>query len=407
MKMWATFKEGTRLYRAHFGQLFVLNAITFLPAAIIAFAVSREAMPIGNSQESIDRWATLTGALVGAMMLWSLVSTATLHYAVGDAYQTGRCNWRESLVRCRPRLLVFAGAMGVMALMAIGLVAIVLVVSLLNEMVALVLLVGLVLVAAVGGTTFFTILVPVVVREDVGVRAALTRTWDLIRPKFLILVGLIFVSGLIIGFCNRLMAVAIDGGFKATVTEPTQMLVAVFASIVIPTLVFTPWTVAVVTMAYIRLREDRGESLDDGHTPTPDQNPPHPTAIGLLAPENGQVAHSPSPVPSVATTRSIDDEVLALLQIQAPALESHTTPPAVEPTPTDPHRTIDDEILALLQLETPAADNQAAPPTVDATAPAVEAHATLDDEVLALLQLDAPHEPARSRPRWSEPLGSS
>jgi MFS family permease len=406
MKVWATFKEGTRLYREHFGQLFVLNVITFLPAAVIAFAVSREAMPIGNSQEAVDRWATLTGIMIIAMMLWSLVSTATLHYAVGDAYETGRCSWRESLTRCRPRLVVFAGAMGVVALVITAIVAVVYAVATVNETAGAILFVPLILVGSVVGAVFMTVLVPVVVREDVSVRESFTRTWSLIRPKLLLLIGLLLITGFIVGFCSQLMTAAIEGGFQATVTQPTQMLVAVFVSIVVPTLVFTPWTVAVVTIAYIRLREDRGESLDD-HTQAPDQNPPHPAAMGILAPGNGQVAHAPSPVPAVATNRSIDDEVLALLQLQAPMLGSHTAPSAVDPTPLEPNRTVDDEILALLQLEAAEPDSQTTPPAADAATPAPDAHKSVDEQVLALLQMDGPQEPARSRPRWSEPLGSS
>lgn len=406
MKVWATFKEGTRLYRAHFGQLFVLNAITFLPAAIIAFAISREAMPIGNSQEAVDRWAALTAVLVGAMMLWGLVSTATLHYAIGDAYQTGRCNWRESLSRCRPRLPVFAGTMGVLLLVGLGVGAVIYMVSLLSAIAGLILLVAAVLVGAFGGATFFTILVPVVVREDVGVRDALKRTWHLIRPKLLTLVGLMFVSGFLIGICNQLMTNVIDGGFQATVTEPTQMLVAMFASIVVPTLVFTPWTVSVVTMAYIRLREDRGESLDR-HTPTPSHNPPHIPAMEAPVPGDGQVAHPYAPVPAVTTSRSIDDEVLALLQLEEPTPGSQTALPADEPTQGDTNQAFDDEILALLQLEEPVPGHDEVSATAAEPTPAADPSVSLDDQLLALLEMDAPNEPAHSRPRWSEPLGSS
>ena len=406
MKVWATFKEGTRLYRAHFGQLFVLNAITFLPAAIIAFAISREAMPIGNSQEAIDRWATLTGIMILAMMLWSLVSTATLHYAVGDAFETGRCSWRESLTRCRPRLVVFAGAMGMVALVITAIVAVVYAVATVNETAGAILLVPLILVGSIIGAVFMTVLVPVVVREDVGVRESFPRTWSLIRPKLLLLVGLLLITGFIVGLCSQLMTAAIEGGFQATVTQPTQMLVAVFVSIVVPTLVFTPWTVSVVTMAYIRLREDRGESLDS-HTPTPSQNPPRiPTAEAPVL-GDGQVAHPYAPVPAVTTSRSIDDEVLALLQLEEPTPGSQTALPADEPTQGDTNQAFDDEILALLQLEEPVPGHDEVSATAAEPTPAADPSVSLDDQLLALLEMDAPNEPAHSRPRWSEPLGSS
>ena len=406
MKVWATFKEGTRLYRAHFGQLFVLNAITFLPAAIIAFAISREAMPIGNSQEAIDRWATLTGIMILAMMLWSLVSTATLHYAVGDAFETGRCSWRESLTRCRPRLVVFAGAMGMVALVITAIVAVVYAVATVNETAGAILLVPLILVGSIIGAVFMTVLVPVVVREDVGVRESFPRTWSLIRPKLLLLVGLLLITGFIVGLCSQLMTAAIEGGFQATVTQPTQMLVAVFVSIVVPTLVFTPWTVSVVTMAYIRLREDRGESLDS-HTPTPSQNPPRiPTAEAPVL-GDGQVAHPYAPVPAVTTGRSVDDEVLALLQLEEPTPGSQTALPADEPTQGDTNQAFDDEILALLQLEEPVPGHDEVSATAAEPTPAADPSVSLDDQLLALLEMDAPNEPEHSRPRWSEPLGSS
>jgi hypothetical protein len=88
-------------------------------------------------------------------------------------------------------------------------------------------------------------------------------------------------------------------------------------------------------------------------------------------------------------------------------LGSHTAPSAVDPTPLEPNRTVDDEILALLQLEAAEPDSQTTPPAADAATPAPDAHKSVDEQVLALLQMDGPQEPARSRPRWSEPLGSS
>ena len=409
MKVWATFKEGTRLYRAHFGQLFVLNAITFLPAAIIAFAISREAMPIGNSQEAVDRWAALTAVLVGAMMLWGLVSTATLHYAIGDAYQAGRCSWREALTRCKPRFPVFAGVIGVCALIWVGAgtVAVLLAESLLSKSAAAAVLLLLIVPTVVFAVVFVSILVPVVMREPVGVRSAFTRTWNLIRPKIVLLTGLIVMTLLLVGLCQNLVTSAITNSLLPTDgMQPSKALLIVFASIVVPTLVFTPWTVSVVTMAYIRLREDRGESLDH-HTPTPNENPPHIPAMEATVPGDGQVAHPYAPVPAVTTSRSIDDEVLALLQLEEPTRGSQTALPADEPTQGDTNQAFDDEILALLQLEEPVPGHDEVSATAAEPTPAADPSVSLDDQLLALLEMDAPNEPAHSRPRWSEPLGSS
>lgn len=404
MKVWATFKEGSRLYGRHFSQLFVLNAVTFLPAAIIAFAVSREAMPIGNSQEAIDRWATLTAALVGAMMLWSLVSTATLHYAVGDAYQTGQCRWRDSLTRCRPRLVMLAKALGAIAVLVAAATVLGIVVATLSEVAGLVLLVAAALVGSVFGTTFLTILVPVIVREDVGVRESLTRTWALIRGHLLVLIALMFVSGFIIGICNQMLSGMIQGGFTATATTQTPMLLAVFASIVVPTLVFTPWWVAVVTIAYIRLREDRGESID-GATPTPGPQVPRAPAADTLTTAHDLLAR-PSGSSVAPTGQTLDDAVLALLHMEPAASGGEGEPAPHAQTPATA-MALDNEVLALLQLDPPSE------PDAQTTSPAgqsqvAETGMAADDDVIALLELDAPpHAPVRARPRWSEPLGNA
>ncbi|HRC07678.1 MAG TPA: hypothetical protein PLV41_05640, partial [Miltoncostaeales bacterium] len=78
-----------------------------------------------------------------------------------------------------------------------------------------------------------------------------------------------------------------------------------------------------------------------------------------------------------------------------------------EPTQGNTNQAFDDEILALLQLEEPVPGHDEVSATAAEPTPAADPSVSLDDQLLALLEMDAPNEPAHSRPRWSEPLGSS
>jgi len=354
------------VYRRGFLTLVALAAVIYLPIVVVAFAVMNEMIPLGagvadgqivvGSQEALDRLRVilLVPTLLTAVAL--VLTTAALHFAIADQYLDGGFDLREALGSSLRRT---GPVLGLFALTIIAIVA------------PWALLVasggpasGLVGVGAVVALTVVTWIVatvglfavPPLMREDVGPLAAIGRSWAMLARSWWRITGLLIVTFLLVGIIWGIVGRGIEGLLVANASTPGRLVLGLFVSDAVPTVLLAPLVAAVVTVAYFDLRLRRGESLEDAPavaTPRPGVDPLGDIVAPAGAPPVAVPAAPANPAPTVPTPSSA---------VPPPPVPAPAVPPAGPAAPA---------IQAASVAPTPTPAMPAPPAPAHRTAPAV------------------------------------
>lgn len=417
MSLAATLNAGSRVFQRHFRPLVLLSAITYLPLVIVGFFIARESMPLVvgvedgkilvGSEAALERLGLVMIGVAFLVLVGTLFSMASLHYAVADAYLDEACDWRSSLRRSISRLptilltgvivLIACAALVVIGMIAVSVGGIVAFVAIVAMVVALFMLMVLA-----------TFAIPVAVREDLSAERILPRAWELMRGRWLPTIGLLFLLALIVGLVTKFLGAGIQGGVGAGATTVDRVLLAAFLGQAIPSVLFTPLSVAVLTVAYFEMRRHRGEDIGDDADGVPSMPPPlvsdgrhQPPALAAATPgaelpewwpaqPAGGVrgttqdlrAHGPG-APASSSHASADPAVATL--VSAPAVPQHV--PSPPPLPAT-----EDELIGMLMLPDEHLGMASPSPVPKATAASELPSSPHDDA------------PPVVRARWSEPL---
>jgi hypothetical protein len=261
----AILRGGSRIYRERFVQLLLVATLTYAPIALIALTIDIESLPLNSgvrdgrvivgSAEALDRMTTLIGITWFAALLGSVISIASLHHTVADAYLEGTRGWRRSVTESLRRwpailgmvLAVFGLALGPLILTAgapgpLGaapLPAALVIVGWLLWMVAL----GLVAAIAM----------PAMMHERIGPLAALGRAATLMRRNWLRTFGLFFVLSIAVGLTWRVLFGALRAVLTANAGTASGLLGGTMLAQIVTSIVVVPFAVAIVTVTYFDL----------------------------------------------------------------------------------------------------------------------------------------------------------
>lgn len=330
---------GETTYRRGFVKLVALAAAIYLPVVMLAFAVMNEMIPLGagvvdgkivvGSPAALDRLQLIMLAPILLTAVALVVTTAALHFALADQYLTDRCDLREairlSLRRVLPVLGLFLLTLMAVAIPWVGLIGYGRVSGVLGLTAFIALPLVTWVIAMVG---FFA--VPTLMRENVGPIEALARSWKLLAGSWTRLTGLLLVTFLGVGVLWGIVGKLLESALVAGAETPGRLILGLFVSDAVPTVLLSPLIAAIVTVAYFDLRARRGEAEAQATEDT------RPVAADLGADPLGPLAPSPpAAVPAVASPATSAAAPAAAI---APPLPSPAGPRArpAAPAPAAP-----------------------------------------------------------------------
>ncbi len=266
--------QGSRIYQRSFRHLIVISLITFAPIALIALMVVSESMPLGvvidsdgnlraSTQASQDRLDLVLGLSYLATFVGGIISMASLHHAVANAYVRREPRWEESIrasIRRLPAIIALTVA-GIVVAVAPLLPVGVIIGRIDSEAVAI----GgmLVVIAWVTGVlAWVPISLAAMMREQIGPVAALRRGWALLRTRWVPTVALVLVSSWIVGVFFGIVGAVTAGGLVASADTVTGFVAALSFAQAVGAIFAVPLFVTIVTVAYFDLRV-RAEGYDE------------------------------------------------------------------------------------------------------------------------------------------------
>jgi hypothetical protein len=273
-----------RLLRRHARTLFAISGAVLLPLGILQFVVARWGSqvaadaalltPSSDPQIALEQMfdtlgpfflvALVSGVVAGLAQL--LVQLGSVK-AITDIYLEQDPNWRDSLAYGFKRLPAAIGAF---------LIAII------------PLIVGFVLcfLPGVALATLWSLTGVVIAAEGRGSAGALSRSFELVKKRFWPVLGVLVLAVLITVVIGLITGAIIGGVTAATGTIQTDLQTVLNILIGIVT---TPFTVAVLTVAYFDLRvrlegldvellarrsDQQGPSVGSGPSAPPDDSDP-------------------------------------------------------------------------------------------------------------------------------------
>lgn len=341
MSVGETLNAGSRVFQRHFRPLILLSAVTYLPLVILGFLIARESMPmvvgvedgkiLVGSDAALERLGLVMLGVMFLVLVGTFFSMASLHYAVADAYLTGECDWRDSLRRSLSRLptILLTGVIVVIGIVVIVVAGLVLVS--IGGPAAFVAVIGMIL-SIFMLVVLATFAIPVAVREDLSAERILPRAWELMRGRWLATIGLLFLLSFIVGLVTRLLSAGLEGGIGSGATSPDRVLLAAFLGQAIPSVLFTPLSVAVLTVAYFDMRRRRGEDIDGDDNGVPSMPPPLVPQGGSLPAVLPPAPHGAMPMAAAASTEELPEWWPTVPAQAAPA----AAPPPATPPPAAP-----------------------------------------------------------------------
>lgn len=238
-----------KVYRGNALLLMKLALPVLIPAGIIEFVIATSALP--DNAEMVDgsimvpRGEEVTysvGLLIGTVltMVATMVATGALYRAVAQTYVGATVNWKESLIFGAKRFhrlmwltLVY------LVIIALGFVALV--------------------VPGIWMTAAFSCAIPVLMAEGIGGWKALKRSAALVKGRWWVVFGVVFLSYLLAGIVSGAI-VAVVIGFADSMS-PVGYTALNTGLNTLATALTTPFTVAASTVMYFDLRV-RKEGFD-------------------------------------------------------------------------------------------------------------------------------------------------
>jgi hypothetical protein len=238
------------LYRARFRRLMLVAALVVLPVQILSTIVLLSAQPdnftVSFSGSTAPNYDTRSAAVqLGAtvtVLIVNVISTAFVVAAstriVADAYIDYTAPAGEDVRVARRRFFAVAGASLIFAVaQAIGVFAC---------------FVGLFVPLAM-----FSVTIPALVLEAIGVSAALGRSWHLAKSHFWRVLGLVVTAQVIGAVLNVGLAAAI-GAFSNSDQVSTAAIIAQGLANAVAAMLTTPFVATATVVLYfdLRIREE-------------------------------------------------------------------------------------------------------------------------------------------------------
>lgn len=283
-----------RLYTGNFKKLTIIAAVVLLPLGVLTL-IAFDSMGFGEiaatpeAEISTDEALSFLGrVLAGGLStaFLSLLGTALIQAAsirvYADTYQGIDNTWQESMRSGLQRLL---GVVGVTLLVGFGSVF------------------GLIACIAPGVWlwTSWYVTVPAMITESKGVIDSMTRSWNLIRPRFWPTLGVAVVTYLIIGLIQQAIGLVLGlvmtpllvGNDPAQLAQGLDQLVGYSTMVsTLLNIVTLPFAAAVATVVYFDLRvrqegfdieqlaRELGSASGETYRPAPPTSPDDPFGLG-------------------------------------------------------------------------------------------------------------------------------
>ena len=238
-----------KIYRRNVSLLIKLALPVLIPAALVDFIVQTSSLPDGAqiidgklAVPGSDSGTFIAGSLIATIVMWiaTLIATGALYRAVAQTYIGAEADWRESLrfgAKRFHRLLWLSLIYAV--IVTLGFIALI--------------------VPGVWMMVAFSCATPVLMAEGIGGWAALKRSAFLVKGRWLVVLGVLIVSGLLAAIVAGVI-VGIILGF-VHVTSPVGYVALDTGLTALITVITTPFTVAAATVMYFDLRV-RKEGFD-------------------------------------------------------------------------------------------------------------------------------------------------
>jgi len=237
---------AVKLYQRHWRTLFPLVLAVVVPVQIVGGIVLATTVPDTdvftgtvntNDLQSGDVALYYVGQLVNAVLfaVSTLLVTAALVRALGEAYLGRRPTWQESLSFAFARI---GALLWLSVLVGLGIAA------------------GLLLccVGALFPYTAWAVAFPALVIEGVRGTGALNRSWTLVKPHFWWVLGLLLIAFLIVLVAQVVIGLVIGAAILTNLDSVVlAATLSTLANIVAYTLT-TPFSAAVTTVLYFDLR---------------------------------------------------------------------------------------------------------------------------------------------------------
>lgn len=250
------------LYRQNLGPLLLLSFLTFAPIAAIGVALQLEMLPLAAgvdngqlvvaTQEQLDRLNLVSAMTAVITLIGMMVSMASLHNALSEAFMGEPVDWRASLRAGVSKIgWVIVITLAIAALMIVPFVVLGVVASSPALFALLAIAVGVFVVWAVVATS---LAMPVLMREGVTAATALNRSKELVSGFWLRTMGIYIVGGLLSGMITLIVGKGLGAALTASAQTPDALIGGASVGLILANVLSTPLFVAFVTVVYFDLR---------------------------------------------------------------------------------------------------------------------------------------------------------
>lgn len=264
------------LYKSRFGALVRLTVLVVIPVQLLNVLVTlstsptdvtfgvRGAQPVYDNRDSV--WTPLAGTLVVQVVLALSTAfvTAAVTRLVADTYldlPADASGSRRLAVHRLPAVLGLAIVMGVLVLLgslACGLPGIWLQVS-------------------------WAVAMPALLLEDIGIRAALSRSFALTRSRWWQCFSVYYLGSMLTGLVTLGFTALLDGAINAAVHGSAALAIAQGVSGTVTTALTTPFIAAALVVLYFDMRvRAEGFDIQMALRRLPPPPPPPPAAPAVI-----------------------------------------------------------------------------------------------------------------------------
>lgn len=244
MSLGEVFGEALHLYAKHWAQYLAISAVAVVPFSVMALALD------GAVSDPATDSATALGAVVVAGAV-GLILTLALEFVVTGALTRSAVSEMAgqpigAVDGLRNGMLRIGGLLWVIVLGTVALAALGGALFLSERFIGVAGPVLAVVAIAVGGTVI-SVAVPAFVVEDVRARAALSRSWGLVKPHFFHALVVVFVSRTVANVIDRVISALLDG-------RGGSSLAGEWAVSSVGLVLATPFVALVPAVLYVELR---------------------------------------------------------------------------------------------------------------------------------------------------------
>jgi MFS family permease len=252
------------LYRQNLKPLLLLSFLSFVPIAVVGVALQLEMIPLGAgvengklvvaTEEQLSRLNLVNGIIGIVTLLGLLVSMASLHNALSDAYVGQPVDWHASLrAGIEKSGWVAVIAVVIAALMIVPFIAVAVTIAGSSLGLFVVLMLGAFLFV-LWASVATSLAMPALMREGVSGFTALNRSKDLVQGFWLRTLGIYVIAGLLSGLITLIVGKGLAGALTANARTPDALIGGASVGMIVANVLSTPLFVAFATVVYFDLR---------------------------------------------------------------------------------------------------------------------------------------------------------